>query len=84
MSKVYQDAVDKNVAVRIIYLKAADSKLYYDFDGTTYSNEVPATELKNLFMKGVVVDNGTGIYVATGYDTTNGITWAIPSASSGS
>lgn len=76
--QVYERAEDKNVAGVIVYLKAADSKLYYNLDGTTYSNEVPSTDLKNLFFKGAVVDNGTGIYKAVGYDETNGITWAIP------
>lgn len=76
--QIFDDAVDKNVAGVIVYLKAADSKLYYNLDGTTYSNEVPSTDLKNLFFKGAMVDNGTGIYKAVGYDETNGITWAIP------
>ena len=78
-NQVFERAEDKNVAGVIVYLKAADSKLYYNLDGTTYSNEVPSTDLKNLFLKGAMVDNGTGIYKAIGYDTTNGITWAIPS-----
>lgn len=80
MKRIFNRAEDKNVALRIVYLKAADSKLYYDFDGTTYKNEVPATDFENLFFKGVAVDNGTGIYIATGYDETNGITFAIPSS----
>lgn len=79
MFRFFKRAEDKNVALRLVYLKAADSKLYYDFDGTTYKNEVPSKDLKNLFVQGVAVDNGTGIYAATGYDETNGITWAIPS-----
>ena len=83
MFRFFKRAEDKNVALRLVYLKAADSKLYYDFDGTTYKNEVPATAMKNLFVQGVAVDNGTGIYIATGYDETNGITFAIPSESSG-
>lgn len=83
MFKIFNRAEDKNVATRIVYLKAADSKLYYSFDGTsTYTDEVPATDLENLFYKGVCVDNGTGIYAAIGYDSTNGITWAIPAAES--
>ena len=76
MAIVFNRAEDKNVSVRIVYLKAADSKLYYEPE---YVNEVPATALKNLFLKGVVVDNGSGIFAAKSYDETNGISWTIPS-----
>lgn len=79
MDKVFHRAEDKNVAVRIVYYKSADSKIYYELDGTTYKNEVPAEDMKNLFFKGVVADNGTGLYAAVGYDETNGITFAFPS-----
>ena len=50
MTKKYIDADDQNVATRIIYTS----------DGTTYTydkngvNEVPSSDMMNLFIKGVV------------------------------
>ena len=75
MNKIFNRAEDKNVATRVVYLNSTDSKLYYtsDFQENT---EVPAEDMKNLFLKGVVCDNGTAILSAVKYDATNGITFA--------
>ena len=73
MEKIYQRAEDKNVAVRVVYANPSDSKLYFEPE---FETEVPAEEMKNLFLKGVVCDNGSGIFAAVSYDETNGITFA--------
>lgn len=73
MEKIYQRAEDKYVATRVVYLNSTDSKLYYDSEFTT---EVEADEMKNLFLKGVVCDNGTAILAAIGYSDADGITFA--------
>ena len=50
MDRIFQDAVDKNVAAVVIYADA-NKDLFYDEDGTV---EVPAADCLNLFAKGVV------------------------------
>lgn len=54
MKKVYDDAADKNVAVRVIYV---DSNTYY-YD-PEFTEEIPAADMLNLFLKGVVLKTGT-------------------------
>ena len=78
VDKIFQRAEDKFVATRIIYLNSEDSKFYYD---SNFENEVDAADMQNLFLKGVICDDGIGLYAAMGYDETNGITFAIPSGS---
>ena len=50
MDRIFQDAVDKNVATVVIYADASKD-LFYDEAGTA---AVPATDCLNLFAKGVV------------------------------
>lgn len=50
MDRIFQDAVDKNVAAVVIYADA-NKDLFYDEAGTT---AVPAADCLNLFAKGVV------------------------------
>ena len=54
MKRFYKDARDKNVATRVIFTN--DSKYYYD---ETFQNEIPATDMLNLFIQGVVLKSGT-------------------------
>ena len=77
MAIVYNRAEDKNVSVRIVYLNSEDNKLYFEPE---FENEVPEADLKNLFLKGVVMDNGEGIFAAQSFDETNGITFATADA----
>ena len=52
MDRIYQDAVDKNVAKVVVY--ANESKaLFYDA-AFTEEKAVPADDCLNLFFKGVV------------------------------
>ena len=52
MDRIFQDAVDKNVATVLVY--ANESKaLFYDADFTE-AKAVPADDCLNLFFKGVV------------------------------
>lgn len=54
MNRVYQDAIDKNVATVVIF--SNNGSYYYDEAKT---KEVPAKDMLNLFMKGVVAFDGT-------------------------
>lgn len=73
MGRIYNRAEDKNVATRVVYLKTSDSKLYYD---SAYTEAVAATDMPNLFLKGVVLYDNGAYKAATSYDSTNGITFA--------
>lgn len=52
MSKVYIDAVDKNVAYQIVYTKASGNALTHDAEG---KEKVYTDELKDMYLKGMVV-----------------------------
>lgn len=57
---IYPDAHEKLEVAQVVYLKAADSILYADLDGSTYKNAIKKDELINLFKKGLIlVDDGT-------------------------
>lgn len=67
MKKIYNDACDKNVAVTVIYSNG--TKFYGDPEMT---EEIPAEEMLNLFVKGVVaVKDGT--YFAAKSCTAEGV-----------
>ena len=63
ITKVYQDAADKNIAATVLY--ANEGNLYFE---ATFENQVGKAELENLFVKGLVVvhegKNFKPIYVA--------------------
>lgn len=62
MTKRYANSEQKFLNAIVVYLKAADSIVYYDKVSTTYTNPVPADEMKELFEKGMlVVDTGTSL-----------------------
>lgn len=78
--KIFDDAKDKNVAVTVIYFNATDEKYYYvaDAEKQDSKTEVPATDLFDLFVKGVVCVNDDVYYTAKSYDETNGIDFGFP------
>ena len=51
--RFYDDACDKNVAAVVVYVNG--SSYYYD---AAFKEEVPATDMLNLFIKGVVFKSG--------------------------
>lgn len=56
MTRVYDDAIDKNVAKVVVFANSGKA-LFYDAE---FTQPVEATECLNLFMKGVVaLYNGT-------------------------
>lgn len=75
--KVYRDADDMNVAVNVIYATESEGEYTYSYDAAG-ENEVPAADLKNLFVKGVVCLLDGAYYAATSYSETDGITFAFP------
>ena len=79
--RLWLDAEDKNQKGVIVYYKAADSKLYYQYDGTTYSGEVPTTDYERLFVGGVIKYTGSAYVMPIKYTPASGddaaaILWA--------
>lgn len=62
MKEIYNDACDKNVAVRVVYANSAN-KIFYD---EAFTKEVPAGEALNLFLKGVVAFKNNAYHAAKG------------------
>ena len=63
MDKIFQRAEDKNVAVRIVYEN--DGTLYYDAD---FTQEVAEDDMKNLFVKGVMLSSGDDLFAAVKFE----------------
>jgi len=64
MSKVYERYEDLHVRKTYIYVKADDPYAYADPDKTV---KISADDLSNLFLKGVVILDGTTEYLPTSY-----------------
>lgn len=60
MSKIYIDAKDKNVALDLVYGEASESALTHDEEGV---NPVYTDELKDMYLKGMVVLTGESEYM---------------------
>lgn len=58
MEKTYINSADRNVAVRRVYTKAADTFAYADSDCT---NKVSADDLHDAFIKGLVIVDTAGV-----------------------
>lgn len=52
MTTKFIDAADKNVAAKIVYGKAADSKLYLE---AAYTNQAPQSAVEDAFFKGLLL-----------------------------
>lgn len=64
MSKVYERYEDLHVRKTYIYAKANDVYAYEDSDKKV---KISADDLRNLFLKGVVILDGTTEYLPTSY-----------------
>ena len=72
MSKIYNDAADKNVATTVIYEN--DGAYYYDPEHEKQITSVD--EMKNLFLKGVVLyDPEAEMYKSAILYRDGAITW---------
>ena len=60
MKRIFNDAEDKNVAVRVVYANESNA-IFYDAD---FTEAVEAEAAFNLFAKGVVAKKGTAFYAA--------------------
>lgn len=76
MKKIFNDACDKNVSVRVVYVDEAGD-LFYDEECTV---EVPAEDCLNLFVKGVVAIKDDVYYTAVSCTDEGVIDFNIPSA----
>lgn len=57
LTKLYDQAKDRNVASFVVYGKTADKKLYYE---SKYENQVESDEIIDAFKKGrLVIFDGT-------------------------
>lgn len=70
MDKIFQQAKDKNIANTVLYVKTSDAYAYLD---NTYETKVDAGTMKDMFLKGVVIVNGTHTYMPTDFDLTSGV-----------
>ncbi len=64
MSKVYERYEDLHVRKTYIYVKADDVYAYEDSDKKV---KISADDLRNLFLKGVVILDGTTEYLPISY-----------------
>lgn len=62
IEKIYESADDLHVRACIVFADNSN-KIYYDEDHTA-SNEVPADDCLNLFMKGVIAKKGDKYFAA--------------------
>lgn len=78
MSKVFNDACDKNVAVNIVYANASN-KLFYT-ETMTGDSAVPveADDCLNLFLKGVVAIKNGNYYAAKSCSSAGVIDFGFP------
>ena len=75
MDRIFQDAVDKNVATVVIYADA-NKDLFYDEAGTA---AVPAADCLNLFAKGVVCKYLGTYYKPVSCTAEGAINFGLPS-----
>lgn len=69
MDRIYQDSEDVYVSATMIY--ANDSKAYKD---STFANQYTTSELKNVFLKGAVIQLDTDSYaIPVGYSESSSI-----------
>ena len=64
MSKVYERYEDLHVRKTYVYAKADDPYAYADPDKTV---KIASDDLRNLFLKGAVILDGTTEYLPTSY-----------------
>lgn len=64
MSKVYERYEDLHVRKTYIYVKADD---VYAYEYSDKKVKISADDLRNLFLKGVVILDGTTEYLPTSY-----------------
>ena len=68
MDKIYDDAKDKKVRSTLLYVTTDDGYVYSD---TAHTNKVNKTDLKEAFLKGLlVVYNGAYYTIAKFYENT--------------
>lgn len=71
MAKMYNDAVDKNVAYQLVYAKASGNALSHDADD---KEKVYTDELKDMYLKGMVIlVNNTDYMKPVSYSESAGV-----------
>ena len=58
MKKIYETASDLHVKATMAYAKASDTYAYSD---STFKNKIPATDLYNMFVMGMLIVDAAGV-----------------------
>ena len=74
MKKIFQDAVDKNVAAVMLFADASKD-IFYD---EAHKEPVPAEDCVNLFIKGVVCEYNDVLYKALSCSDAGVINFGFP------
>lgn len=61
MDKIFEQAKDLHVRSVIVYGKAEDHKLYWNFANSAYSDQLEEAELQELFKKGLLLIDDAGV-----------------------
>lgn len=70
MNRVYEDAKDLHIRGTYIYKKADDAKAYADRECTV---QLTASELKEIYLKGGVIDVAGALYMPIGLEVVEGV-----------
>lgn len=70
MNKIFEHYNDLHVRGTYVYAKANDVYVYSDSDKTV---KIDAAKLKDLFLKGVIIDLSGKLYKPTGLAVNNGV-----------
>lgn len=70
MPKIYENYDDQHVVTTYLYAKAADAYAYTDAAKTV---KISAVALKDLFLKGATIIDGTTEYAPTSYVVADGV-----------
>ena len=70
MTKIFDQAKDKNVAAIVIYGKGADGKAYVDAAGTT---QYKTSALQDAFLKRAVVQIGSDYFIPISFTVASSI-----------
>lgn len=70
MTKIFDQAKDKNVAAIVIYGKGSDGKAYVDAAGTT---QYKTSALKDAFIKRAIIQIGTDYFIPVAFSVASNV-----------
>lgn len=66
MDRIYEDLKDLHIKATMVYVN--DSKAYKD---SAHTEQYKTSELKEVFLKGCMIQVSTALYMPTGYSETS-------------